>query len=126
MMADESGSTINWEPHVIKNADGYSFGYANASRKPPGRIAPWTDPQGNVWSDGLYISMSGTTNVRIRWVGNTCYMLLSLFVEPRLVNGDDFDVYAGDWPTGEGFYVLRGTYVPCTRFLPQIYRRVLG
>jgi len=57
--------------------------------------------------------MDGTTNVRIRWVGSKCYMALNLIVEPKLTDGDDFDTYPGDWPSGEGFYVLRGTYQPC-------------
>lgn len=126
MMADEVGTAFNFEPHVVKNADGYSFGYANGSRKPMGRIVPYTDPQGNVWSDGLYIQMSASANCRIRWSGNTCYIATNLFVEPGLVNGQDFDTYAGTWPVGEGLYVLKGTYVPCGGNVPLFRPRVFS
>ena len=117
--------SINFEPHVLKHSPGYSFGYANAARKAIGKKDSWEDPQGNFWS-GAYITMFGTTNFRIRWVGNSCYVMGNFYNEPQLVIDQLFADYGGDWPYGEGFYVIKGTYVPCTRFLPQIYRRVLG
>jgi hypothetical protein len=110
-ISDEVDS-VDFEPSVLKHAPGYSFGFANGARKPIGRILGWEDPQGHIW-DGLYTSMFATTNFRIRWVGNTCYIAANLFAEPQLVDDTLLADYGGDWPHGEGFFVLKGTYVPC-------------
>ena len=127
MMSDEIDAT-DFEPHVIKHSPGYSFGFANGARKPIGSISAWTDPQSKVWS-GSYVAMSVTTNYRIRWVGSSCYIMACLYIEPQLVDDllfADSPLYPSSWPSGEGFYVIKGTYAPCTRFLPHFYRRVLG
>lgn len=123
-ISDEVDDT-NFEPSVLKHSPGFSFGFANGARKPIGRIVGWEDPQGHVW-DGLFVVMQATTNYRIRWVGNTCYIAANLYAEPQLVDDTLLADYGGDWPHGEGFFVLRGSYLPCSRFIPQIYRRVLG
>lgn len=125
MISDDVASAVNFQPHVLKHSPGYGFGFADAERKPIGRIVSWEDPQGHVWS-GSYVLMFATTNFRIRWVGNTCYIAANLYIEPQFVDDTLFADYGGDWPFGEGFYVLRGNYLPCRTFRPHIYRRVLG
>lgn len=103
MMSDSIDT--NFEPHVIKHSPGYAFGFANAARKAIGDI-DYTDAQGQVW-EGATIFFEATTHFRIRWAGNSCYVMGAFFVEA--MNGETMP----DWPNADGVFIVKGSYVPC-------------
>lgn len=126
-MGDEA-DVNNFEPQVTKHSPGFTFGFANAEKKSIGQIVAWTDPQGNVWS-GSYVNMFATANYRIRWVGNSCYVMGNFHIEPQFVNGDlfaDSPLFPSNWPDGDGFFVVKGTYAPCGGSIPLFRPRVFS
>jgi len=116
-MSEDVIGALNFQPHVIKRSAGYSFGYADGVRNAIGRRdGGVADADGNIWK-GAYISFYSTTHFRIRWVGTRCYVMGNFYSEPQLVNDQLFADYAGDWPYGEGFWVVGGDYLPCASLI---------
>lgn len=96
-------------PHVIKHSPQYGFGYADACRRHIGEGVT-QDANGLTWN-GVYAVMGATANYRIRWVGNTCYVIVSLYAEP--LNVLDLPEDDGDLPHADGVFVFKGVYTPC-------------
>ena len=109
--------SLNFEPHIIKHSPGYGPDYAVATTAPIGKLDA-TDALAQTW-EGVYVEMLATSNYRIRWNGNNCYIMGNFFTEAA--NG----AALGN-PYGEGMWVIRGSYVPCGAFRPHFYRRILG
>lgn len=103
---------LDFTPNVVKRSTGYAFGYADASVRHIGELTNYQDANGISWL-GAYVSMNATTNLRIRWSGAQWYVITQVFTEP--LNVLDIPEDDGDSPFGEGVFVFRGTYVPCTR-----------
>ena len=123
-MSESVVGQLNFEPHVLKHSPGYAYGFADGVRNAIGRKDNGvTDPNGNVWTGGL-IEFFSTTHFRIRWVGTKCYVMGNLYNEPQFVNGQLFADYAGEWPYGEGFWVIEGDYVGCGGILSLSALRV--
>lgn len=95
---------LDFLPHVIKHSPGFGSQYAVATKTDIGE-ADAIDALAQTWI-GTYVQQFSTTHLRIRWNGSKCYMMGNFFAEP---------VNAGALgnPYGEGFWVVKGAYVPC-------------
>ena len=106
-----------------KSSPGFGIGYAQGAKNQIGEGTS-VDAQSRTW-EGVQVSLESTSNYRIRWAGNACYVMACCFTQPLNVasmtpDGD------GDFPEADGIFIFKSSYVPCSRFLPHFYRRVLG
>lgn len=99
----------DFEPKIAKTCVGYGAGFAIATTAACGDTTPTT------W----WPQIGDASNYRLRIVGQTAYVIVNLLVEEY---DPDTDTYTGD--TGEGVFVFRLLYDPCSVFVPHIYRLV--
>jgi len=93
------------EPHILKHSPGYGFGFVNGAKKAIGELA----------TKERFISYFASAGYRLRWVGTTCYIMGNFSTQPFDDTDDEF---------AEGFFVFRGTYVPCVQIGPiSLYRQ---